>query len=219
VIDRRHEPLVFVADIAVPELDDQTESHLTRSLRLKPGDLFNVSDGAGNWRAVRLAPHGVEIVGDVVAEPRAGSQTAVAFTPVKGDRSPWVVQKLTELNVGQIIVIQTERSVVRWDEARLVKQLSKLRRVAAEACGQSRRVWFPELTARTLSEVLAMPGACLADPDGRPIGVGDRVVAIGPEGGWSQAEATLADHIVLPGAVLRAETAAIAAGVLLGINP
>ena len=219
MIERRHDPLVFVADIALPKLDDQTENHLTRSLRLKRGDLFNVSDGAGNWRPVRLAAHGVEIVGDVVAEPRAGSQTAVAFTPVKGDRSPWVVQKLTELNVDQIIVIQTERSVVKWDEARMVKQLKKLRRVAAEACGQSRRVWFPTLTACTLSEVLVMPGACLADPDGRPIGAGDRVVAIGPEGGWSPAEAQLADHVVLPGAVLRAETAAIAAGVLLGVGP
>ncbi len=218
MIDRRYEPLVFVANIAAPELDDQTESHLLRSLRLKAGDKFNVSDGAGNWRSVQMVAGGIELIGDVVAEQAPAISRAVAFTPVKGDRSSWVVQKLTELDVAKIIVIQTERSVVRWDASRMAKQLAKLNRVAMEACGQSRRVWFPEVISGTLDEVLAMPGACMADPAGRPVQATDRVIAIGPEGGWSPAEASLGDHVSLPGAVLRAETAALAAGVLLGLR-
>jgi 16S rRNA (uracil1498-N3)-methyltransferase len=146
------------------------------------------------------------------------AMTAVAFTPVKGDRSSWVVQKLTELGVGQVIVIQTERSVVRWDESRVTKQLAKFHRVAIEACGQSRRVWIPKVKSSTLADVLAMPGAVMADPDGRAVDSSDRVIAVGPEGGWSATEAQLADHVGLPGGVLRAETAALAAGVLLGVG-
>ena len=58
---------------------------------------------------------------------------------------------------------------MRWDAERAERQLDRLRRVAAEAVLQSRRVWLPELVGPVpAAEVL--PSAVAAEPDGRPLG-------------------------------------------------
>jgi 16S rRNA (uracil1498-N3)-methyltransferase len=57
-----------------------------------------------------------------------------------------------------------------------------------------------------------LPGAVAAEPGGRPLRTGDRTIAVGPEGGWSDAELVAAgDHVTLGSTVLRVETAAITA--------
>ena len=53
----------------------------------------------------------------------------------------------------------------------------------------------------------------MAEPGGRAITEDDQMIVIGPEGGWSEAELAMGDHVRLPGAILRAETAALAAAV------
>ncbi|HMQ26751.1 MAG TPA: 16S rRNA (uracil(1498)-N(3))-methyltransferase, partial [Acidimicrobiales bacterium] len=60
------------------------------------------------------------------------------------------------------------------------------------------------------------PDAVLAAAGGRPPAAGDSVVLVGPEGGWSDEERGRGlPEIGLGPTVLRAETAAVAAGVLL----
>ena len=172
-----------------------------------------VSDGAGAWRSARfgeeLAPEG-----EVVRVPRPDPPLTVGLTPTKGDRPEWAVQKLTELSVDRIVVLRTERSVVRWDEERAASHLERLRRIAREAAMQSRQVWLPEVEG--VATPADLPDAPLADRDGRPPAAGDTVLLCGPEGGWSDAErAEPRDHVALGPAVLRAETAAVTAGALL----
>ena len=172
-----------------------------------------VADGAGAWRPVRF---GVELepVDDVVTEPRPTPVLTVGLTPTKGDRPEWAVQKLTELAVDRIVVLRTDRSVVRWEGDKVDHHLARLRRIAREAAMQSRRVWLPEvLGVQTLAY---HPGAGLADPGGRPPATADHVVLCGPEGGWSDEErAANPDPVGLGPGVLRAETAAVTAGALL----
>jgi 16S rRNA (uracil1498-N3)-methyltransferase len=61
-----------------------------------------------------------------------------------------------------------------------------------------------------------LPTAVIAEPGGRPVAGGDTTVAVGPEGGWSDAEVKLArDHVSLGPNVLRVETAALAAVILM----
>ena len=206
-------PLVFVADVEAPELDDGDRHHLQRALRLRSGDPFVVADGAGSWRPVRLGDV-VEPVGAVVAVSRPAPALTVGLTPTKGDRPEWAVQKLTELSVDRIVLLRTERSVVRWEGERMAHHLERLRRVVREAAMQSRRVWLPELVGlHTLDD---HPGAILADPGGRPPTAADHLVLCGPEGGWSDAErARAGDRVGLGPGILRAETAAVTAGALL----
>jgi 16S rRNA (uracil1498-N3)-methyltransferase len=202
-----------VTSVDRPVLDEADHHHLRRALRLRPGEPMVVADGAGSWRPVRfgLEP---EPAGEVVVVPRPAPPITVGLTPTKGDRPEWAVQKLTELSVDRIVVLHSERSVVRWDGDRAERHLARLRRVAREAAMQSRRVWLPEV--RGIVALRDLPGAVLADPGGRPPQPGDHVVLCGPEGGWSDEErAAATDRVGLGPAVLRAETAAVAAGALL----
>ncbi len=132
----------------------------------------------------------------------------------KGDRLDWLVQKVTELGVDRLSLLHAERSVVRWKPDRVQSQLVRLRRIADEACRQSRRVWRVEIDAPVeASTVLA--GFVVAEPGGRRLESTDRSVAIGPEGGWSPEELDVArDRVSLGPNILRTETAAVAATAL-----
>lgn len=200
-------------DVEAPELADGDRHHLQKALRLRSGDPLVVSDGAGSWRPVRFGPE-LEATADRATEPRPSPALTVGLTPTKGDRPEWAVQKLTELAVDRIVVLRTERSVVRWEGDRVDHHLDRLRRVAREAAMQSRRVWLPEVVG--VHALADHPGAVLADPGGRPPGPDDHVVLCGPEGGWSDEERSTAAAVIgLGPGVLRAETAAVAAGALL----
>ncbi|MBI4884053.1 MAG: RNA methyltransferase, partial [Actinobacteria bacterium] len=141
----------------------------------------------------------------------------------KGDRLEWMVQKLTELGVSDMVFVDCERSVVKWTSERGAQQLLRLTRVAREAAMQSRRVWLPALRGPLdYADVIALPGAVIADPDGGSLAGFDndphsgRIVVIGPEGGFSAAEVGMSRHSVSLGQqILRVETAAVCAAVLL----
>jgi len=68
-----------------------------------------------------------------------------------------------------------------------------------------------------LDVLLGAPGVALADPGGAAPSLAHPTVVIGPEGGFTAEEWAAARATVRLGPlVLRAETAAIAAGALLG---
>ena len=229
---RRAAAQVLVEDLAAPELGPEDAHHLGRVLRLRAGDEVCATDGRGGWRSARFVDGGqLEPDGKVHTEARPGPELTVAFAPVKGDRPELVVQKLTEVGVDRIVLLETARSVVRWDGDRAAKQMARLRRVAREACGQSRRLWLPEVglgrgapdgpvAPSSALSVLGAPGTVLAEPGGAPPGPGVTAVLVGPEGGWTAEELSAADgagagRCTLGPHVLRSETAAIVAGALM----
>lgn len=206
---------VFVADLAHPVLDPEDLHHLGRVLRLRRGEGVAAADGAGSFRPCRFTGDAsLEPAGDSVSTDRPEPALAVGFAPVKGDRPELVVQKLTELGIDRIVVFGAARSVVRWDGERADRHLERLRRVAREAAQQCRRLWLPTLERSSLED-LRDAGAVLADAGGRAPRPTDRLVLVGPEGGWSDQERHGMGTVGLGEHVLRAETAAIAAGVVL----
>ena len=183
-------------------------------LRLRDGAVVTATDGAGAWRACRLTSDRLDPDGDVaVTDPPRPVTVAVAAP--KGERLEWLVQKCTEIGVAHLVLLDAERSVVRWNGERAAKQIERLRRIATEAAMQSRRVWLPDVIGPVPAvEVLA--GAAVAEPGGRAIGPADTCIAIGPEGGWSRAELErAADRVSLGPHVLRVETAAVVAATLM----
>jgi 16S rRNA (uracil1498-N3)-methyltransferase len=222
--------MVFVDDPAAPVLSRADARHLLDVLRLRPGEVVVAGDGRGSWVPCRVAAAsdgrgapdlGALLVADaaVTTGPRPEPAITVAFVPAKGDRPEWVVQKLTELGVDRIVPVQSRRSVVRWEGDRAERAVERLRRVAREASAQSRRVWWPEVTDITTVEAMATQTGrrpALAHPGGTPPSLSRPLVAIGPEGGWDDDELALSDGTVgLGPTVLRAETAAVAAGTIL----
>lgn len=212
-------PHVFVEDLKRPELRDEDRHHLTRSLRLRPGDSLTASDGAGSWRVCRLGsgPDGeVEPDGPVVFVEAPRPSLTIGFALIKGGRPELVVQKLTELGVDHIVPFTAERSVVRWEPDRAARHTERLHRVAREAAMQSRQVRLPDIGEATeFADLAAQPGAIRADIAGDPPSLDHPVVLIGPEGGWSDAERSRLDAIRISSSVLRSETAAIGAATLL----
>jgi 16S rRNA (uracil1498-N3)-methyltransferase len=209
-------PLAFVEDVDRPVLDAGDRHHLARVLRLRPGDPLNVSDGAGRWRPCWFGDE-VEATGPVIGVERPAPPITVAFAVVKGAKPEWTVQKLTELGVDHIRPFTAARSVVRWDDRRADANLVRLTKVAREAAMQCRRVWLPEISPlTTFDEVAALPGACLADRGGGVPTLAHPCIIVGPEGGWDPHERAVAiPSVSLGPEVLRAETAALAAAVLL----
>jgi 16S rRNA (uracil1498-N3)-methyltransferase len=143
----------------------------------------------------------------------------VAFVPVKGGRPEWVAQKLTEVGADRIVVLDSRRAVVRWEGGRRDRAVERLRRVARHAAAQSRRAWLPESDGETgldgLRARLAPVPLALAHLGGDPPGLAAPAVAVGPEGGWEASELAGCPLVGLGPQVLRAETAAVAAGLLL----
>lgn len=212
-------PMAFVADLDAPVLAERDVSHLVRVLRQRAGDSLTVADGAGGWRTARLDPSTPSSLGDLgpVRElPDVAPALAIGFALVKGDKPELIVQKLTELGVDRIVPFRADRSVVRWDDAKAAKAVERLRVVARAAAMQCHRPRLPEVAdVANLSDLVAQ-GAALAARGGVPLSLVMPFVLVGPEGGWSPAEvARSAPRVTLGAHVLRAETAALAAGVLL----
>lgn len=226
----RDGPMAFVDSVDSPVLDDDDRHHFQRVLRVREGSPMVVCDGAGSWRRATFG-ESISVVGDVeVIDPPTPTIT-VAFALMKGDRPEFVVQKLTELGVDTIVPMTTEHCVVRWDERKAHRQRERFARISREAAMQCRRTHLPRVGPVTAFAELIVgssaPGAgrlLLADPDGGSVAqmisegtAGEPLtVLVGPEGGWSDAEKNaglrqlrIADHI------LRAETASLAAAVLL----
>jgi len=196
---------------------DAVEHHLRRVLRVRDGESVAVTDGAGRWKmsVVRLSGSSLtlEAAGAVIAEERPEPFTLATAMP-KGDRLDWLVQKAAELGVERIVLLHAERSTVRWKADRAAKQLVRLRRIADESTRQSRRVWRTEIDGPVVAHEM-LPLAAVAEPGSvGAVGV-ESMIAIGPEGGWTDDElARSPRRIGLGDSVLRVETAAIAATTL-----
>lgn len=206
----------FVADVDAPELDPGDRHHLERALRLRPGEQLTVADGKGRWRLCRFGRE-LEPEGPVEVEEAPSPPITLAVALTKRMRLDWAVQKATEVGVDRLVLFEALRSVARWDEARALSHVERLRRVAREAAMQSRRVFLPVVEGLTsFADVARRPGATLAHPGGGPPHPDRPVLLVGPEGGWAAQElecglprTSLGPH------VLRSETAALAGAVLL----
>lgn len=210
-------PHVLVTDLDALGLDDDTWHHLLRVRRVRVGSALTATDGAGRWRPCRIAsPTSLEPDGDVVTLTRPEPEITVAFALTKGDKPELVIQKLTELGVDRIVPFRAARSVVRWDEAKAHAAHRRWTTVARGAVEQAKRCWVPQIDRLSDVADLAARGAARVDRGGEAPSLARCVVAVGPEGGWDDRERELLPTAVALGPhVLRAETAALTAGVVL----
>jgi 16S rRNA (uracil1498-N3)-methyltransferase len=210
---------VFVVDIEAPEVTAEDAHHLTRVLRARDGEVVSLADGAGAWRRGVVAGGAVEATGEVLRPPPARPTITIVMAVAKGDRPEWAVQKLTELGVDRIVPLVTARSVVRWDEARAARHLTRWRLVARQAAMQSRALRLPVIDEPVgFAELVAgdRTGLVLAEPGGGAPDLTRPTVLIGPEGGWTPEELAVGfPHVGLLPTVLRTETAAVVAATLL----
>lgn len=206
--------------------------HAVAVRRLRVGEQVVLTDGLGASVLARVASTGKRVFAATVLERRDVPEPSPAFTVVqalpKGERGELAVEVLTEIGVARIVPWAASRSVAVWKGERAEKSLARWRATAREAAKQSRRAWFPEVSAlATTSEVVALIGAAattvvLHEEGTAPLGVvalperGDVVVVVGPEGGLAEEEvaafeAACATTVRLGPEVLRTSTAGVAA--------
>src|SRR5688572_32683768 len=129
--------------------DAYESRHLSRVLRLRPGDTVIASDGAGHDYTVRLDTVGAQATGRVlrVATHDAESPLAVTLVQVvpKGDRMETIVRAATELGVARVLPALAARTVVRLDAAGWRERTRRWQRIAREASKQCRRAVVPDV--------------------------------------------------------------------------
>ena len=205
---------------------DEAEAHHLQVRRVGDGALIRLVDGRGGVATARVALEGNAMVARVIASVSIGAPPVTELLLGAGDRDRFLsaVEHATELGATRIVPLVSERAAgvaTRFQAAHVEKAVARARE-AVKQCGGS---WAPAVGAPVaLSEALRQHPAgavrLLADHDGGPMPAlreGDAVQwAIGPEGGFSDAElgvlrAAGFRPVSLARATLRFETAAVAA--------
>jgi 16S rRNA (uracil1498-N3)-methyltransferase len=214
--------------------------YLTTVLRCGRGHDLEILDGKGHsFRAKIVSLTRKEVVAEVTGTTRTNTESPLDLILIqgllKGEKMDFVVQKTTELGIREIIPAVTERSQVK--ETRKTARWRKIALDAARQCGRSA---VPILHEPALFEDLFSAnsghGPCVQKREGllfweeggvalkeirTRIGeCASMVVAVGPEGGFTEAEAKLAESrgffiASLGTRILRAETAAVTATAII----
>ncbi|MGH2756130.1 MAG: RsmE family RNA methyltransferase [Actinomycetota bacterium] len=210
--------------------------HAARVVRVAPPDVITVTDGAG--RVARAAVRHVEAervlveVLDEEVRPRLRPEIVVYQGAAKSGKLDDVVERLAELGVAEMWAFESERTVARWDPAKVSRLGDRWRAVARSAGKQSHNPYFlkagagvswTELLRRVAKEPLGLTmweGASLPMRTAL-LEQADRVaIVVGPEGGLTKDEAAaLADSgaplVSLGPRILRTENASIVAATAL----
>ncbi len=200
-----------------------------RVLRLRPGDEIELFDGAGRSAKARIVSVAQTVqceASPTVAADARGPRIVLMLAVAKGSTRDDCVRMATELGVDEVALMQAERSVPRWDEARARARIDRLTRIAAEAAAQSERADLPiirdpascaEWIARVPPGAFGVVFGARSDGSLRLTQTPEQVwCAVGPEGGFSndELEALQEAGFVLASlgrSILRVDTAVAAA--------
>ena len=205
-------------------LKDQEAVHCSLVLRKKVGDIIRVVDGKGKLYKCGIDELGKREVRCTVLsydEYERAEMLSIAIAPTKNrDRLEWLLEKLVEIGVKEIIIMQTERT------ERSKINMERVEKKLISAMKQSLRYYLPNIKLMSFQEVIDLTNKdkfiahCI---DGyQPENIGsmkegdDRLVLIGPEGDFTIDEVQAALNkgfktLGLGKFRLRTETAAIVA--------
>jgi 16S rRNA (uracil1498-N3)-methyltransferase len=205
--------------------------HVGRVLRAQPGQLYELSDGTSVWlgKIENVTRDRVDFaLLEQLSAYAPQLQTTLLLSIVKFDALEWSLEKATELGVSRIVPLGAARSEKALLAA-AAKRSDRWQKILLESSQQSRRLQLPVLAP------LAKPDAAFASttnglkillsesPEAQPLrdvltGVraSSATLAIGPEGGWTDAEFAAAHNASFLEAslgklILRTETAVVAA--------
>lgn len=221
---------------SVIQLTVSQQHYLHRVLRLRPGERFIAIDGQGQgWLAALQAdPSVAEVLEAMAADTELPDSVTLLIALPKNGMDD-VVRQATELGVQQIVPILSQRTVLNPS----AQKLERWQRIAQEAAEQSERQIVPLLkspqswTAALQNWNSTQTDCYLCEARGNQPHLLDLlqrrqaepiqrsvVIAVGPEGGWTDAELDQAraagyQLVSLGARVLRAVTAPLVALSLL----
>ena len=213
------------------EVGGDDARHLTRVLRVEPGQRYEISDNRDVYLAEIETARKERVIFKTIERlppPNPSVCLRLCAALIKFDRFEWMIEKATELGVAGIAPFEAA-STERGLERAARKRIERWRRIALEASQQSRRARLPEVREPATFEAGIAEAADYRyvfdeEPGGLSLMAAlpverratDSVTLLaGPEGGWvpQEREAFLAagwTRVSLGPLILRAETAALA---------
>ena len=219
-----------LASGATVDLPSTTAHHAARVLRLRDGAPIVLFNGEGGEFAATLSLQRSKASALIGAHTPIERESPLAITLlqswISGDKLDWTVEKAVELGVASIVLAPAQRSVTQIGGDRAIRRIERLRGIAVAACEQCGRNRVPTIhafasLAAALQSALSDGFGILLQPDAdtplTAVSAADHItLAVGPEGGFAQAETALAiglgyrPHTLGP-RILRTETAGLAA--------
>lgn len=218
-------------------LGGQESHHLLHVMRAQVGQRVTLFDGGGAEFDAEIVTCGrseveIRVLARRDVDRELAFELVVGVSLPKGDRQKWLVEKLTELGVTELVPLATERGVSQPTDSAL-ERLERSVVEAAKQCGRNRlmrvarpQAWDEWVAAESgRAEIRRLVG----HPDGDPIATLDLAtarttrVAIGPEGGFTDAEVAAAAaagwrSVCLGERILRVETAAVALASVVALS-
>ena len=216
-------------------IEGEDVKHISRVLRCKENDKLEVCDMDNNEyiceiREINKDNILLDIIEKVNIKRESSLKVKLYQGMPKGTKMELILQKLTEIGVDEIVLVQTKRSVTKIDNKKEDKKIERWERIIYEAAKQSKRGKIP-----TLRGVLSFKEAlkdmenndlnlcpyenertisineCLKDVNANTIGV-----FVGPEGGFEEDEIEKIQDmdgkvVSLGPRILRTETASVVA--------
>ena len=214
-------------------IQEDDVKHIYKVLRLKSGDKLNINDCRGKeylGEIIYITKNEVKV--KLLQQIPVNNESFLNISLFQGlpksSKMDLIVQKSTELGVNEITPIITER-VVAKNEIGEFKKTDRWKRIALEACKQSKRSIIPEINTpiefeEMLNDLKAVDLIIVPYEGEENKGIKDIMkeldlssvknvaVIIGPEGGFEEKEvyqlSDLGAHIITLGPrILRTETA------------
>ena len=215
-----------LSDNLIGNLDKKQSHYVSKVMRLRENDEFNVFNESGEWIAQikKINKTGIEF--RIVKQLRSKESREdiwLAFSPIKSNYFNFMIQKATELGVTKFIPVIFERSIVRKINN------DRLKKIIIEATEQSNRIYTPKVESpvklqnflSTYEDKIKLiftdlnsnkKKVSLISSKKKPL-----CILIGPEGDFSESERLKilnfkdVETIKLNDNILRSETAAISA--------
>lgn len=207
-------------------------NHIKNVLRMKVGEVILVSDGADSEYTCEIESIGDEVVAKIVDMTRTSRELPINVTLFqalpKSDKMETIIQKMIELGATEIVPVKTSRCVVKLDDKKAEKKVTRWNAISESAAKQSKRGVIPKVsnvlnfndalkTAKDYDIILfPYEGSDNIEKTRKLFGEikpGNKIaVFVGPEGGFSSEEVEAAINcgakdITLGNRILRTETA------------
>ncbi|UJF35058.1 16S rRNA (uracil(1498)-N(3))-methyltransferase [Paenibacillus hexagrammi] len=233
-------PGQFPAGANQVTIEGDDAHHLIRVMRSEVGDKVICSNGVDREAVVRITvldKHEVtaEVVEELALTAEPSVQVWVAQSLPKGDKMETVIQKGTEIGAARFLPFLSERTVVQYDAKKEAKRTDRWQKIAKEAAEQAHRNRVPQVDSvlswkqlLSLAQEADAAWICYEKEDGQQLkpaiqaaaaegklAPGSRVLlAVGPEGGFTEQEIKQAEEagfrsVSLGARILRTETAAL----------
>jgi 16S rRNA (uracil1498-N3)-methyltransferase len=207
--------------------------HAVNVRRMRVGEGIQLSDGKGLRVRGQVSSLGNSSLTVSVESVEQEAQPLVGLTIIqalaKGDRDELSIQAATELGCWAVVPWQAERSISKWEGAKIAKSVDRWQTIVSEAAKQSLRVFEPQVaqplgSKQLVSSVKGYDLVLVLDPTAQK-GLGSLAldqshnsvaIVVGPEGGISDHELEALEEagavrVHLGAPILRTSTAGVAA--------